>query len=150
MPEDQSHGVTLCSNSEARVFFREKLEGDIPDTATFIAFKDEHGVVGGWVFERYTGVGGAVFSHWAGRDARWLKRWMLRIAAAYVFVQLGVSRVYGECAAKDIRVRRIDERLGFIEIATLPGYFPDDDLVIYEMQLEDCKWLPQTRGYRHG
>jgi len=135
--------VIVCQDrAAAKEFFDRVLSTTMPDTAEYLAFADSHGVIGGWVFERYTGVGGSVFSHWAGRSATWLTRRMLRMSALYVFDQLGCERVYGEVPASDTRVRRIDERLGFKEIATLHGCFPHDDLVLYEMTRVNCRWLP--------
>lgn len=126
-----------------RQFFADRLGVQaIYPGAKLLAFQDADGVLGGWVFERYTGPGGSVTMHWAGRDRGWLKLDMLVMCAVYVFEQLACKQAIGEVRASDTEVRRVDEKVGFKEIATIPGYFPDDDLVIYRMERAECRFLP--------
>lgn len=105
---------------------------------------DDGEVIGGWMFERYTGVTGSVHAHWAGpTDKNWLTRGMLSLVAIYLFDQLKVSVIYAEVRGSDSYVRKLDERLGFVQQATLPAYFPDDELVIYSMTKQQCRFLPK-------
>lgn len=137
----------LCApfDPDVMVMFREKLGISIlPNTATFLAFRTKERVLGGWMFERYTGRGGSVCAHWASNDVkRWVDRDKLSICALYVFGQLGCKTVFGEVASSDTYVRRVNEKLGFVKCAELPGYFPDDDLVLYRLDKTACRWLPQ-------
>jgi RimJ/RimL family protein N-acetyltransferase len=136
----------LCApfDPEVREMFKRKLGlTHLPAGATYIAYRDDEGVTGGWMFERYTGPGGSVCAHWAAnKEGRWLTKQMLNMAALYVFGQLRCKFIMGEVAASDEYVRRVDERLGFEEHATIRGYFPDDDLVIYRLDRNRCRWLP--------
>lgn len=128
-----------------RQFFAQKTGVDTTtERSRVLGFKDSTSgeILGVWLFERYTGVTGSVHSHWAGKDGPWLTKDMLTLVAVYVFDQLGCSRVYGEVAASDTYVRKVNEKLGFREVAVLHGYFPDDDLVIYSLEKRDCRWLP--------
>lgn len=99
-------------------------------------------VVGGWMFERYTGRGGSVYAHWAASDKGWLTRTSLNIVAMYLFDQLGVRMVFGEVRASDEYVIRVMEKLGFKQVTRLQGYFPDGDLLLYSLSKRDCRWLP--------
>lgn len=133
-------------NDTVRAFVMIKTGLSAPASATqvlgFINAEKEE-LAGAFMFERYTGVGGSAYLHWAaGDDRRWLNRTVMNIVAVYAFVQLGVERVFGEVRASDTYVRKIDERLGFKEMAILPGYFPDDDLVVYSITKQECRWLP--------
>lgn len=108
-----------------------------------MGFVDDGGAIAaGFMFERYTGVTGSVHVHWAIAEGVGLTRGMLQLVAIYVYDQLGVDIMYGEVRASEQNVRDIDERLGFVETATLPAYFPDDDLIIYSMTKRQCRWLP--------
>lgn len=107
-----------------------------------IGFRDKNGIRGAFLIERYTGEGGSVHVHWAGRDKNWLKKYMLTLVSMYVFDQLQCKRMYGEVRAKDSAVRAIDEKLGFKQIAVMKGYYPNDDLIVYEALKEDFPWLP--------
>lgn len=111
-------------------------------TGRILGFRDQEGIRGAFYFERYTGPGGSIHIHWIGRDAHWLKGYMLTIAATYVYEQLKCRIAYGEVRAKLTAVRTLDERLGFREIARLEGYYPADDMILYELRKEDCAWLP--------
>lgn len=103
---------------------------------------DDGEIVAGFMFERYTGVTGSLHVHWAIANTGGLTRNMLQLVAIYAYDQLGVDLMYGEVRASDKKVRHIDERLGFVETAILPAYFPDDDLIIYSMTKRQCRWLP--------
>ena len=108
-----------------------------------MGFVDDEGeIVAGFMFERYTGVTGSVHCHWAIAKKGGLSRGMLQLVCIYVYDQLKADIMYGEVRASDKEVRHIDERLGFVETAVLPAYFPDDDLIIYSMTKRQCRWLP--------
>lgn len=129
---------------EARSFMRVGLGiKELPAGGTIMAFRDEDGIMGGWLFERYTGPGGSVFIHWAGRPGKsWMRRYMLTMVAMYVFDQLKCAQALGEVKSTDEYVRKVDEKLGFEEVAVVPAYFPDADLVLYRLRKSDCRWLP--------
>lgn len=104
---------------------------------------EDEEIVGGFMFERYTGVTGSVHTHWAGnRDQPWLSGNILKLVSIYVYDQLGCDVMFGEVRRSDKYVRRIDERIGFEKVAVLPAYFPDDDLVVYSMTKRQCRFLP--------
>lgn len=134
-------------NDTIRAFVMIRTGLSVPASATqVLGFIDpnKEELVGAFMFERYTGRGGSAYLHWAAADGnrRWLNRTVLALVAHYAFEQLGVTRVFGEVRASDSYVRRIDERLGFKEVAILPGYFPDDDLAVYCITKQECTWLP--------
>lgn len=116
-----------------------------------LGFLDQAGrVAGGWLFERYTGPGGSVHAHWAGRPG-WITPRTLRMASFYLFVQLGVEVVFGEIKETEPKLRELAERLGFQYLTTLPGYFPDAALCVYSMTKQQCRWLPaQYKDTFHG
>ena len=101
-------------------------------------------LMGAWLFERYTGINGSVFAHWANAVGhRFVTRSNLHLVAHYIFSQLQCQQVLGEVRASDDYVRKMNERLGFKKVAEIPGYFSGDDLVIYRMTRAECSWIPQ-------
>lgn len=116
----------------------------VPEGCTVIAYRKvgEYPVEVAALFERWTGPGGSVTAHWAAPGGKTTRR-MLFAVFHYVFGQLKVEKMIGEVRASDKKVRELDERLGMKPVATIAGYFPDDDLVIYEMRREDCLFLPK-------
>ncbi len=147
--------MILCEQDDPEMLamFRLGFELEVlPAAATFLAWRDDAGVAGGWMFERYTGPGGVVHSHWAARrKGRWLSRDKLRLAAAYIFGQLQCRYAVGEVKAGKLEVRWLMEKLGFQPAAILNNYFPDDDLLIYRLDRHNCRWLPVEQEERsHG
>jgi hypothetical protein len=138
--------VILCAQDDhemLEMFAREFDVRILPNTATFIAFRDASGMLGGWMFERYTGPGGSIYIHWAAnRKKRWMTRHGLGLCGAYVFGQLGCTQVLGEAPATDTYVCKLNEKVGFREIARIDGYFPDGAMVLYRMRWDECRWLP--------
>lgn len=128
---------------EMQSMFMSKLKiNHLPAGATFLALRTEDQVLGGFMFERYTGKGGVVHSHQAANAKGWLDRKFLSAVADYVFNQLGCNAVIGETPLNDSYVIRINEKLGFKFHTYIEGYFPDGDLAIYKMTREECRWLP--------
>lgn len=115
-----------------------------------LAFRDKEGILGAAIYERYTGPGGSVHIHWTGRGGRWLTRDMIAMTFVYPFVQLQVKWLFGEVPAKDTYVRNLDERLGFEYFMTIPEFFPDDDLIIYRMHRDKCRWICLEEGENDG
>jgi RimJ/RimL family protein N-acetyltransferase len=133
-------------SDEVRAFIMARAGVPAPKGPTqvlgFIDQKTQE-LVGGWMFERYTGPGGSVHAHWAASDRGWLSRTALNLVAMYLFDQLGVAVVFGEVRASETYISRVVEKLGFTEVARLKGYFPGDDLLLYSLLRENCRWLPE-------
>lgn len=130
---------------EAKMFVMAQVGLGAPASlVTALGFMDSatKKLVGAWAFERCTGEGGSVYVHWATAAPGWLNRDTLALISHYVFEQLGCAQALGEVRASDTRTRSINERLGFKKVGEIPGYFPNDDLILYCMRRSDCIWLP--------
>ena len=68
---------------------------------------------------------------------------MLQAVATYAFVQCSVDVLVGVVNSNDSETMSIDERLGFRRVATLEGYFPDGDQIVYQMKRDECRWIPK-------
>jgi RimJ/RimL family protein N-acetyltransferase len=141
-------------SDEVRRYVQERAGVSTPPGPTqVLGFMDSKTkeIIGGFMFEKYTGDRGSVHTHWAGERGRWLTMGVLNMVMIYIFDQLGCDRVFGEVRASDKSVRKIDEKIGFKQVATLPGYFPDDDLVIYCLTKQECRYLPEVfKENAHG
>jgi RimJ/RimL family protein N-acetyltransferase len=102
---------------------------------------DTHGhVLGAFVFHEYRSAYRSIQMSFAG-EAGWLSRGFLRFVWRYPFEQMQVRRVYGCIAATNAKARETARRIGGTEEAVLRLGFGDDDLVIYRVLKEECKWL---------
>lgn len=72
---------------------------------------------------------------------RYLTREALRAAFRYPFRQLGCRRVTGLIAAKNDASRRIAEKLGFVREGVKRHGMPDDDLIVYGLLREECRFV---------
>lgn len=96
-------------------------------------------------------VGGVVFSMFQGHDIhanlafdtpRWASRAVIRDLFSYPFGQLGCSRITALIGRKNKASRRLCEGLGFeLEGVMRKGLDGREDLIIYGMLREKCRWL---------
>ena len=108
----------------------------------------DKGIIAGVLYQDFNGAN--IVAHIAAEPgARWMTRHFLWAIFDYPFNQLGVRRITGQVAAKNIQARQFDEHLGFVAEATLKDALPDDDLLLYCMRRENCRWLA-LKGLHHG
>lgn len=106
------------------------------------------GLIAGVLYRNFNGAN--IEAHIAAQPgARWLTRSFLWAMFDYPFNQLGVRRITGLVPAKNLAARRFDEHLGFVVEATLKDALPGDDLIVYRLRREDCRWL-SLKGPDHG
>lgn len=96
-------------------------------------------------------VGGIVLSEFHGHDGTlniFLERPcltapMLRELCAHVFRKVRMKRITAHCEKKNRRARKLVEGIGFRFEGTMRygGENGDDDLVIYGMTYDNCRWL---------
>jgi RimJ/RimL family protein N-acetyltransferase len=103
-------------------------------------FEDEKGLLGVVVFEKYTGAGGSVTVHFAGFRKGWLKASILRACSWYVFGHLKCAQVMAEVNGTNLKVRRMAEKFGFVELYRVQGYFPGSDLCVYLLAKARCRY----------
>lgn len=119
-----------------------------PVTMQVISRTNDAGeLVGGVVYENYTGRGGSVLAHISGFTPNWINRDMLYVMFDYPFVQLDCTQVFGQMAAKNTHGISFSKKLGWEVVITLEGVFPDDDMVLLRYRREGCRFLgvkPQT------
>ena len=104
-----------------------------------IGYEQDGDLIAGVVYNLYSGADIAM--HVAGVGANWLSRSYLRAAFRYPFVQLGCRRVSGFVPATNVAAQRFDEHIGFRREGYMRHSLPDDDVIVYGMLREDCRWL---------
>ena len=94
------------------------------------------GVVG------FTGFNGASMQmHMAGASKHWITRKFIREAFRYAFETCGCKVVFGLVPSGNTVALGIDHRLGFKEVAMIPGAHPDGGLHFLVLRREDCRWV---------
>ena len=100
-------------------------------------------LMGGVLYNTYTGRGGSINLHYAGFHPRWFNRTMLFVCFDYPFNQLGVKKIFGQVPAKNAHAIRVNLHMGFRHELSEPikDAYPDDDMVVLSMYRADCKYL---------
>ena len=77
----------------------------------------------------------------AGFDPFWMNRLLVRVVFDYVFRQLKCENLFAEVRSSNQRVISISEKIGFVKDVVIKDVFPEDDLVVFRMRAENCKWI---------
>jgi RimJ/RimL family protein N-acetyltransferase len=85
--------------------------------------------------------------HCAGVGKRWLNRSFLNAVFNYVFVQLKCNAVINIVDINNIDSMKFTKHVGFNQIYTIKGGGENGiDVVIFEMQKINCKWIGNKNG----
>lgn len=94
---------------------------------------------GGVVYKNYTG--SSVVAHFAGFIPAWITRDFLLSCFDYAFSQLDCRVMVGETPSYNIKALALVRRLGLKEVARVPDFFTDGDLVISALKRQECRWV---------
>ena len=111
------------------------------DTMTVISRAVDDDFKGGVVFENWTGKGGSVLAHLAGFSPNWLNRDLLWVMFHYPFMQLDCTHAFVQVKGKNKASKNIVEAMGFKEVITLKDVYPDDDMILYRLYRDECRFL---------
>lgn len=97
-------------------------------------------LVAGVIYNLYTGT--SICMHVGAKPGRrWLTRGFLYAAFDYPFNELKCRRVTGLVPSKNSDARRFDRHLGFEFEGIMRHALADDDLMIFGLLKENCRWL---------
>jgi RimJ/RimL family protein N-acetyltransferase len=105
----------------------------------FIALGIVHGdrIVGGYILSEFNHANIELTAYAPGL----MRRGHLRFLANYIFGQLGCKRISAHTHRKNKLTLRTLEKAGFKYEATLKGFYPTGDAVLFGMQRANCRWL---------
>jgi RimJ/RimL family protein N-acetyltransferase len=107
-------------------------------------------LLGGVVFQDYTGKRGSVGIHCAGFLPGWLSRALLWHTFHFAFDMLEVKKIVVRVPASNYKALKLDEHLGFTFEAKITDVFPAEngknaDLMILGMYRDQCRWLDMPK-----
>lgn len=94
----------------------------------------------------FTGHNGASCQMHMAADGNMITRRHLEESFKYAFETCGYNVVFGMVPSGNAKAFDIDLRLGFKELANIPGAHPDGSLHVLMMRREDCRWLRCKHG----
>lgn len=119
----------------------ERIGGQFDGKSKAIGIADSHGIIAGVLYNGYyEGVG--INMHVAAAPGRkWAYPHFLNAFFTYPFIQLSLRRVTAPAAAKNSRVIKLLHHLGFRIEGVLRNGLKDDDLIIFGMLKEECRYI---------
>lgn len=143
------HGYKLMESIDAKFS---------PVTMEVISRTNEAGdLLGGVIYENWTGEGGSIEVHIASFTKHWLNRDMLFAIFDYPFRQLDCKQAFARVKAKNEPCLRFCKSVGWEQIFRLEGVFPDDDMILLRLKRDECRFLDvaprrirSNKGLIHG
>ena len=107
---------------------------------------DAKGIVAGVVYSRFCARGGGLFQDCdmniaARKGSLWATPEFLHRVFHYPFIQLGCKRVTALIGANNLASIKMVEHIGFKREAEIQRGLPDQNLLIYGLFPENCKWI---------
>lgn len=133
----------LVTNDRARVgkWVAEKVGREVPwTTDAALGLEKDGELVAGIVLDGFCPKARASM-HCAGVGKYWLTREFLHACFDYAFRQLDLKVLINPVAEKNVASLRFTKHIGFKEIARIPDGCGDDNLVLFQLHRNDCRWL---------
>lgn len=115
-----------------------RAEADPRGVAAAIGWLSEGKLVAGATYEDYTG--GSITATIAIEQGVIVKQF-LRFIFEYPFRQLNVGKIFAMVAQTNSPSRRLVEKMGFEQETVLKDYYSCEDLIVYSMTAEQCRFL---------
>ena len=96
-------------------------------------------IVGGVVIDSYVPNARCAI-HCAGEGKRWINREFIFVVFDYVFRQLNCQVVINPVDSSNLASLKFTEHIGFTKAIEIKNGCGDNDLVLFTMQKEDCRW----------
>lgn len=112
-----------------------------PVTMQVISRVENSELLGGVVYENYTGAGGSIEAHIGSFGPRWLNRDLLYVMFDYPFKQLDCKQAFVRVKSKNEKSLNWCHSLGFKEYCVIEDVFPDDDMILLRMKRDECRFL---------
>ncbi len=110
---------------------------------TALGLVRDDSLVAGVVYNNFEAAN--VCAHIGAIEGRqWLTRDFLQAMFAYPFVEMGKRRITALVAKKNRHARGFVENLGFVYEGTLKHYYDRDDLTVYGLIREKCRFLGRS------
>lgn len=127
-------GGWVCQRLESE--FNEKL-------STAIGLEKDGALIAGVLFDNYNGR--SIAMHVAAEGSHWMTREFLCACFGYAFNQCKVKKVIGYVDSTNLAARRFDSHLGFVLEAIIPDAGRCEDLYIYSMTPDQCRFIGGIR-----
>jgi hypothetical protein len=102
-------------------------------------------LLGGVIYTNYTGR--SVQMHMAGFAPAWPTPRFMWTIYDFPFNRLKVERVIGTVPSTNLRALKIDYKMGFEHVATIPRVVPGGNMEVFSMTRDQCRYL--RLGWRY-
>lgn len=127
-------------------FLAQKLKYSPSPMAQCITCLDEVEPIAGVIYDHYNGQ--TLSAHiWVRKGSVPSRAWYGAIFD-YPFKRLGVHKIVGQVNSSNEAAMKLDQHFGFIEEARVENYYPDGDLILYTMDVGQCRVLNSKKWNR--
>jgi hypothetical protein len=106
-----------------------------------IGWLRDDALVAGVLYEDFTGEDGSITGTITVLPGSVMTKEFTKAIFWYPFRQLKVRKILAMVASNNHKSARLVEHMGFEPMTTVVGYYPDADMVVYEMTADKCRWL---------
>jgi RimJ/RimL family protein N-acetyltransferase len=129
---NREHGVAVMEAIDSKFS---------PVTMEVISRVENGNLLGGVIYENYTGPGGSIEAHIAALAPRWLNRDFLYIMFDYPFRQLDCKQAFVRVDVRNDKSLNWCLSLGFKEYCRIEDVFPHGDMILLRMKRDECRFL---------
>jgi RimJ/RimL family protein N-acetyltransferase len=98
-----------------------------------------------WVIGYTAFIGKTCQMHVVNLSNSYTPKGLLKGAFDFPFNHCGLEKVFGIVNSQNVRAMEYDQKLGFIEAKRFAGMHDDGDLVVFEMDKADCRWIRERK-----
>jgi hypothetical protein len=99
-----------------------------------------------WVIGYTAFIGKTCQMHMVNLKGGYTPKELLKSAFDYPFNKCGLKKVFGIVNSKNTKAMEYDQKLGFTEVKRFVEMHDDDgDLVVFEMNKADCRWIKERK-----
>ena len=115
------------------------LHVDDIQNCSYIGYEENNKIVGCILFTDYDA--NNIYIHIAFDTPRCVSRKYIKFMFDYIFNQIKCNRATAQCDDTNARIKKLVEGVGFIREGTMRHMAGNNDLAVYGMLKEECKWV---------
>ena len=140
----QSAQSNEAKNVAANILFREVGVQPCGDLQALFWTDEDNKIE--WVIGYTAFIGKTCQMHMVNLKGGYTPKGLLFGAFDYPFNHCGLEKVFGIVNSTNVRAMEYDQKLGFTEAVRFTGMHDDEgDLVVFEMNKADCRWIKERK-----
>ena len=107
--------------------------------SSYIGFVENNKIIGAVLFTNYDG--NNIYIHVAFDTPKCVNKKTIKLMFDYIYNQIKCKRATAQCDDTNARIKKLVEGVGFIREGTMRNMAGKNNLAVYGMLREECKWV---------